>query len=433
MNKYFWFLIYIIFISSTSVADDDFEFEDEIEFDATEIFEEKSEKKSALFDHSHRLSLSYQLGSTVDKSPEIRTNKFQVRYRWDKLLSNSLYAKVDAKIIGLGPEDTSVDSNKALDYDWRVNNMSLQWSHQSIATTVGFQSIVMGELDSLPLNDLMTPWDYSQPAFTNPEDARVGQITLDTQWFQKKNRSIRFIFIPIPEVNRYPGSDLTQLTPQLSNMKINETLPYEQTAWEAAFTAKQSLDAIDINFLFAMLHTNDPVFTSISDNERNATYPSFETTGLSINYNHENFLWKLEGNFQNNLPLSGTGNEISDKISVGGGFDYDANGLYQLTFESSYTELLNPPTFQLGQSSSTTQSALRFSKDLMNELINVVYFLSFNWKYNDQIHSAYANYKMTDNWQVSLNASVFHIPDKKSPMNFADSWDQVSLTITADF
>ncbi len=69
----------------------------------------------------------------------------------------------------------------------------------------------------------------------------------------------------------------------------------------------------------------------------------------------------------------------------------------------------------------------------MNKLINLVYFASYDWKYNDQIHSAYASYKITDRWQIRTSLSLFHIPDEDSPMKTADGWDQVTFTAVVDF
>jgi len=427
-------LMVLILILSPLHADEEMEFlEEDIEFDATEIIQKTSSNTSQLLNKSNRLSVGYQLGSNVEKKLKIRAHQLNLRYRWDKLLTNSLFAKVDAKLIALGPNDASLSEGKNAELDWRVNNMSVQWSHQQIATTVGFQSIVLGELDTLPLNDLLTPWDYSQQAFTNPEDARVGQVAIDAQWFLKPNSSMRFIFVPAPDVNRYPAAGLTQLFALADDISISETFPYDDKAWEAVIAAKRSFKSMDVNIIAGRLHTNDPVLIFISDDRINADYPAFETAGLSINYNRENFLWKLEGNFQNSLPLSGETLDHSDKIAIGAGFDYDANGLYQLTFETSYSKLLDPPALSLGLSSSTQQSALRISKNIMNELINLVYFVSYDWRYSDQIHSTYASYKITDRWQVSASLSLFHIPDDDSPMRIADGWDQFTLTVVNDF
>ena len=418
--------------SSTLLAEEDFFIEEDSEFDATEVITTTSDEKLIDLDRSHRFSIAYQLGTDISQGPDIRAHQLDFWYRWDKLLNDAWYAKLDAKLIAIGPKDIRLSDNENIEPDWLINALNIQWSHQQTATTFGFQSIMLGELDTLPVNDVLSPWDYSQQAFTNPEDSRIGQVAIDHQWFIKANHSIRFVFVPIPDVNRYPAQGLTELFSLAPTVSIDKTLPYEDVAWEAILISKLSFSAVDTHILLGRLHSNDPVLEFVDNDKIKAKYPSFEIVGFSVNYNWGNFLWKIEGNFQNDVPLSGTKRQYSDSYSLGAGFDYDANGRYQLSFETRFSELLDPPTTPLGQVSSTKQSALRFSKDLLNELVNLIYFVSYDWTHKDQIHSAYASYKITDHWLLSAGFSLFHIPDKESPMEIADKWDQFTVTVTHD-
>ena len=82
-------LISLMAISiSSAFAEQDYDLADEIEFDTSETFEAASVTGLSALDPAHRFSLSYQLGSSGIKDPELGINQFHARYRWDKLINN---------------------------------------------------------------------------------------------------------------------------------------------------------------------------------------------------------------------------------------------------------------------------------------------------------------------------------------------------------
>ena len=82
---------------------------------------------------------------------------------------NNLFISIDSKLIVRAWKDQQLKNDEDFAFTLRPKELSLQTTFSRFSIKAGYQTIVWGEMDSVTLTDVMTPWDYSEFAFTTPE------------------------------------------------------------------------------------------------------------------------------------------------------------------------------------------------------------------------------------------------------------------------
>ncbi|MDH5218728.1 MAG: hypothetical protein OEX19_13585 [Gammaproteobacteria bacterium] len=394
-----------------------------------------------------RIGLAYQLGNQLGNQlsnqlndfPEIVSNRLDSRLRWEHLFFQNYFISVDGKIILRAWKDQQLDSDKEISAELRMRELSLQSGFGPFSIKAGYQTIIWGEMDSAKINDVMTPWDYSEFAFTAPEDARVGQPSILADWFSGKTR-IGAVVTPIPMTNRYPGGEASGLLAFLlgsEQYSVNEKLPEFGSDYEMGLRIKHNLGPSDLSLYLAQVISDDPLFSLNPASSETSTifdirYPRHEIIGFSGNYASGNFLWKTEAAFKNNLHLPAQTTIIRDTLEGAIGVDYIANGAYNLTLELQNQYIMPGEGTLTGMNTHNSQAMLRWSKNFFHDTLSTIYFVSYQIQYGDMTHSAAMQYAINDYWRVDLNATVFVVKNQDSPSKFVDDWDNISIRINLD-
>jgi len=420
---------------SDDVLDATIDFDIPLAIDNTQSIDEKSTQN--WLTEKLRLSFGYQVGTEFNRSLDLVSNRLDTRLRWENLFSNQYFFSLDGKVIFRGWHDQQLDANENVDYDLRLRDFSLQSNFSSLSIKVGFQSIVWGEMDSVAINDVMTPWDFSEFAFTAPEDARVSQFSILGDLYLD-NTTISIVATPYPLANRFPGGEASDLLTQIlgtDQYQVNEDFPQIGNDFELGLLVKHTAGPSDIAVYGAHVISDIPRFDQVQSNnnsvsEYNVSYETYEMVGLSSNYGINNWLWKIESAFKHKLYFPMQTAVYRNTLDLAVGFDYNANNAYSLTIELYNQTILPGDGTLVGYKTHNSQILTRWSKTFLHETLSLIYFFSYQLQYGDMTHSGAIQYAINDYWQVDLNATVFEIKNADSPMRFSDDWDQLSLRLT---
>jgi len=293
-------------------------------------------------------------------------------------------------------------------------------------------------MDTVQITDLLSPWDYSEFAFTAPEEARLGQLLFNSEWHFKHTRW-QILYSPWPLSNRYPdGDDGSNLIRQLfgnQTVTINDDKPKPFKDHELLLLWKKSFAGSDLTFVYANLLNNDPLFNLVS--AENTEIKQFETEyfrfnlfAASMNYSSGNILWKIESAYKQGIKYQTPSILESNAWDLAIGADYDANGAWNLSLELLNQHILSGKKKRFNLNKNSTQLVVRWNKNWLNETLNAVVFISYQLQYKDTITSLSFDYSLDDNWKIAFVATVFESTDQQSPAQLIKDWDQATLRIS---
>lgn len=429
------FFMAILSLPSCIVTASELEGLDESELDFS--IEELENRDEEITSDPWTMIFSWQNGVDISALDSVRSHRFDARLDWGQLLFNDYFFKIDGKAIIRLPGDDNLENNKKIEFDGRLKTLFLQKSSDLWSFTAGFQALTLGEMDTLQVTDLLSPWDYSEFAFTAPEDARLGQLLFNAEWYFEQN-FWQILYSPWPLSNRYPGGDGRVLIQQLlgdESITVNDNQPERFKDHEIVLKWKKSFPGSDVTLVYANLLSNDPLFTLI--NTENKATKQFETEyfrfnlfSASLNYSAGNILWKMESAYKQRMKYQAPLILESNAWDLAIGADYDANGAWSLSLEILNQHLLTSEKKILTLNKNNTQIVARWSKNWLNETLRSVIFISYQLQYKDTITSLSFDYALDDDWQVAWVATVFDSTDAQSPGQLTKDWDQVSLRIS---
>lgn len=383
-----------------------------------------------------RFTFAYHAGSSLDDDVTNNSRKLDARMQWEQLFSNGYFVRLDGKAIVRLPNDRHLEDNENHEFDSRLRELYLQSGTDFFGLTLGQQLLVWGEMDTLQIADVMSPRDFSEFAFTSPEDARLGQPLINGQWHWGNN-SLELVYNLFPQVNRYPGGNVDALLIQLlgtDQVEINQNRPEALDDYELGLRWHSVSDQTEFNVMFARLLVNDPRFSITGTNALgqpvySTDYPDYLMLGFSLNYVDDNFLWKLEAahKYEGLTNFVDRGQSNSNELGIG--FDYNANNAYTLSLENSY-QYIQGDVRSTGLKKETSQSAIRWNKLFLHDNLDMTLFFSYQWQYSDTVTSLSAAYSISDQWKAELNVTTFHSGDNNSPAQVTRDWDQAVVKVS---
>ncbi|HFE37813.1 MAG TPA: hypothetical protein ENK06_05265 [Gammaproteobacteria bacterium] len=435
-------LVVTVFFVIASCVIEASEIEDSIDFDESSFdvdiadLSDEAENK----EKNWRLNFSWRNGIDLNALDNTRSHRFDTRLDWGTLLLNEYFLKFDGKAILRLPGDDNQSNQASSEWDWRLREFYLQDSLRQWTFTAGFQALSLGEMDAVQVVDLLAPWDYSEFAFTAPEDARLGQLLFNVEWHGVKSLW-QFIYSPWPLSNRYPGGDAGSILRQLlgdQSFSIKDKQPKPLTDNEILLKWQSNIQGSDITLTYASLLNNDPVFHVTGDGvvrQFDTEYFRFNLFAFGANLSSGNFLWKFEAAYKQNMKYQPATQPVftSNEIVVAFGLDYDANGAWRFTLETLNRRILASENHLRGLDKNSTQIVSRWSKNWLYETFSTVLFTSYQLQYGDIISSLAFDYMIDDHWQSRLVGSVFHSSDVKSPGQLTKNWDQLTLSVSYTF
>ncbi|MDH5326779.1 MAG: hypothetical protein OEZ68_13760 [Gammaproteobacteria bacterium] len=350
----------------------------------------------------------------------------------ETLLAEQLYAVVDATLVARIGDDSQIDASQALDWDSRVQALYLQGRLDQFSMKAGYQTAVWGKMDMLGVTDRLSPWDFSQFAYTAPQDARIAQGIITASHFINFGTEAEFVYNVAPQVNRYPGGGARYLLEQqlgYRNFSLDEAKPQTFSDYELALRLKLSRGSFDGTFTIARLLQNDPYFEFVATDQFRALYPDYYLLAYSYNFAGDGVLWKLALAYsaKRSLFLNDKRTEM-DSIQWGGGVDLNLGNDLILSAEATYAFLDLPGTAPVQRNDS--RLATRVSKSFMHKDLETVYYFQYHVEDHAQTHSGSLSYHLNDEWSVDLVCTVFEVNDSQAPTQFMDDWDSVSIKTT---
>jgi len=433
------FCFVLLFQNSSFAASDEMELDvEQNEFDL-DFTMSGVDEASTDAEKPWRLIFAWRNGVDAQNIRETRSHRFDSRMDWGQLVFDDYFVKLDGKLIFRLPGDDNQTNQQKTELDGRLKELYIQRSLPNWTITAGFQTIILGEMDTVQVADLFSPWDYSEFAFTSPEDARLGQFVINSEWYYKKSRW-QLLYSPWPLSNRYPGESVDFFRQIFGNQPViindNQPKPFQQNEFLAKWTS--NIAGSDISFLYASLLSNNPTFNMISSNNSttirfDSAFPRFNLLVGSANYSAGNFLWKLETAFKQNIQFQSASNQLGDVWDLAVGSEYDANGAWNMSLE-----MLNQVFFTSSNQSSlpfrnNTQIVGRWSKNWLNQTLSTIIFGSYQVQYGDTVTSLSASYAIDDSWTAMLVATLFESTDSRSPGQFTKNWDQITAKVSFSY
>ena len=187
------------------------------DFDASSGFDAASgmepEKAQTVDPSPWRNTLAYDRG-WVSSDGSVNVNRLSWRVQWEGLLSENNYLVLDSKARLFAVDDQQNSLTSGMEPELKLNALYLQRSLSSSSLQVGYQVVSLGMMDMLGLNNVLTPTDYSEAAFTSPEDARIGQPIVAWSYFARQGQWDLYLN-PGPDSNRYPAGTEEALLAQI--------------------------------------------------------------------------------------------------------------------------------------------------------------------------------------------------------------------------
>lgn len=410
-----------------SILDD---FEEEFDFDTT-TFDD-----SDIISKPWRLAVALKNGVDLNDVSNTINRRVSLGLKVEQFFNDSYYVKLDGKMISQLPGDDAQTDQSSFSFDARLRDLFIQKSDEHWTLTAGFQTLTLGEMDAVQVSDYLSPWDYSESAFTSPEDARLGQLLINAQWYLGESR-LQMIYSPWPLSNRYPGGDADTLMERLlgtTKISVEDNQPEVLQDHEILLRWQHSIDGSDISLLYSSLLSNDPIFYLTSAEGDSLTtfsteYYRFHLISTSANYSMGNFLWKIETAYKHGMKYQSLEIVKNNQWDIAIGVDYDANGAWNMAFEVLNQHIIDPLPSSSSIKKNTIHLVTRWSKNWLHDTLSTIMFLNYQLPYRDIIASAGVDYAVNDNTKVSLVGSVFHSTDVKSPGQLTKDWDQIVMTL----
>lgn len=415
---------------------DDIEFDDmsldDEAFDTTSIYDINDD----ITERSWRLDFAWQNGTDLNELSQTISHRLDARLNVEKLVFNDYFFKMDAKILTRLRGDDSLSNQSSVEIDTRLRELFIQRSQSDWTLTSGFQILTLGEMDAVQISDVLSPWDYSEFAFTAPEDARLGQFMINAQGYRNNSRW-QFIYSPWPLSNRYPGGNADTLMQRLlgsTEVMVNDNQPKPLQAHELLTQWQTTIESSDLTLLYGNLLSNDPVFHRTSDENDDiirfeTEYYRFHLFSLSGNYSLGNVLWKFETAYKKGIQYQSDTVLEKDLWELAVGFDYDANGAWALAFEVLNQHILGDTGDMATIQQNSTQIVTRWNKQWRHETLSTVVFFNYQLQYQDMVTSLALDYAVNDNTKASLVGSIFYSTDEHSPAQLSKDWDQIVFRV----
>ncbi|MDH5545767.1 MAG: hypothetical protein OEZ43_09245 [Gammaproteobacteria bacterium] len=357
-----------------------------------------------------RFDFAFRLGSNKDL--DINSHRFDSRLIWQGLLGKRLFTELDGKLVLRGPGDQQLEADQDVNAQLKLNKLSVQTNLGPLSAKLGFETITWGEMDTVGIVDVLSPWDYTENAFTAPEDARIGQALLSTDLYLKDTR-LNVVFNPFPQTSLFPAGTAASLS----------TVDNE---YELAARVKYNYGPGDVALYAARVVSDNPVL----ENFTTLTYPAYHMLAGSINIARGSFLWKSEGAYKKDLPLSPGTALKADVLQGALGFDYNPGNSHALTLEASAQYVLSDTAQLPGVQTLSTSVNLRWSKNFLHDTLMLVGFGSYQLDYGDIVAAMAVQYAINDYWKLQMNATLFEIPDTNSPQKLADDFDSINIGVS---
>lgn len=381
-----------------------------------------------------RLTAAYNLGTSLESPQSINAHRGELRVQWEKLLKQKYFVELDAKLIARFDSDQALPPGETVNGDARLRSLYVQTSNARWSSKLGYQVVTLGKMDMVPVVDVLSPWDYSEFAFTAPEDARVSQPAWRVSRHQNRG-TMEFIWTPVPAANRYPGSGAPGLLESYlgtSNFDLVIDEPYEGGEGEAAFRWARSSERHDISFTLASVLQDNPMIEPVDllapTPLYRVSYPRYQLAGLGINIPRGDFLWKLEAAYLNQVSFFDTEQRKLDGVQFAGGFEYLGPSQLSIGIELGHLQFRPPAGSSIPAESS--QVGMRISKNFLNDTLGAVLYLGYQWQDRYLTQSGSLKYSINDQVSLEMVATVFSVGNSSSMYAFTDNWDQLAFRLT---
>lgn len=352
-----------------------------------------------------------------------------LKVQYEDWIKQRFFTVMDYSLRIRSRSDVQNEKDESFEFDNRIQALFVQASQNQFSMKLGYQTLSWGKMDMLGVSDQFTPWDYSQFAFTAPQDARVAQAVLVASHFIQQGLESEFIYNMDPKVSRYPGGDALYLLQQSlgPSVGVREHKPKAFSDYELALRLKLNRENFDAAFTVARLLQNDPVFLLSGPLQFDAVYPEYTLLAYSYNFPGDGRLWKLGVALSLDKSYSNFTNiSKADSIQWGVGVDINQGDEYSVSLEAAYTYTDLPDSF--GMDTNATKLAMRASKDFMHNTFSSVYYFQYYIEDHAQTHSLSLRYSIRDDWSVELVQTVFKVTDQSAPSYISDDWDSLSLS-----
>lgn len=426
--NYSLFLVLFFIGSFSSLADEEFDFGEEVSIGGPK----ENEKKDFSLGGNLSFKMGHQIGNPkrwMDLGPSLKL-KGSLQKHWGTV-------KVDfdsefnfAFKIEDDDQDLAKDSlptNTLREFFW-------QKSFGKQTFKIGKKIVVWGKADALVVTDVLTPKDLSLLFFTDIEKARIGQFLLEWDLYLEKIEMNVYV-IPYPLYNKSPEQGHPYGLPKALTLKNRAAFSKSKQDPELALRINRQWEWGSTAFLLASLHNRDPLMIMENLFTYKETHRRYFFTGLTSNIAFKNFLLKAEIAYEKDKPLQAQTNIVKkDFLSSMIGFDYNHTQRGNWVLEYSVTGPLQ-------QEDSLTQKdwqhlvLFSWSKNFLHEDLNLNLGLTFYDDLKNTLFSLNTRYHFNDSWQSSLSFTMidFKRPLSTLPFSNFNQFDRVDLSLKYSF
>lgn len=399
-------------------------------------------------------TLRYELAYGIEDPKKLVINRPSLRLQWEKSKGNFFVrfdGKTDKDFVYNSTEFNS-DVRERYRHQSEVRELYLQASKGAFSVKAGRQLVVWGKADGGIVTDIMSPRDLTELVFTSVEDARIGQdmfvadayyqnvkTQAQHQWSLIITPNIKVNNIALPGhpygINIQPKSLLSS-----SNQVVDERPDASWTQPEIGVRWGVTAGKMDWSMMAAEVYENNPVFTLETEAPGKDTlvarYPRYQMLGLGFNRGHRSFVWKGELAFKNNRQFNLTNRSSTEQYRVFDsvfGFDFNANGVYTMSFELSNQHVIDWDSSLLNTRRDETLAYVVWSRPWLNETLTTQYTGSAQLQDRESFHRFEIQYDISDQWSAEIQVDYFDSSIPNSLFGQLQNKHRVSMQVDFDF
>lgn len=276
----------------------------------------------------------------------------------------------------------------------------IQYSRGSCAYKVGRQRLIWGEVEGTFVNDVITPFDYTEQLLTDYGNVRLAQDMLVADCFMD-NSQLQLFVTPEAKTTIFQHERLLlEVVP--GQLSIDMTVDADE---EWGMRYKWLGEGFDISLMYAKLYGNDPQVI-LNRGFVGAEIAHFDMYGAGASMAMGRLLLKAEIAYKDSQPVAFS-TMLANRLDVAVGFEYTTRdnhffnaGVWATHFDNRYSDPQDIQVLTVGWQKTY------FNDDLAMSLLG-------NWASSPRFGSVtvLGEYQWTDYWNVSLALGVADVDD----------------------
>lgn len=332
---------------------------------------------------------------------DISREQTSLRFEYENAFSEGWFMRLDTRYRYFWRQDELARQRGERYGRTKWQRAWVQYSRGSCAYKAGRQTLIWSDVEGTFVNDVITPFDYTEQLLTDYGNVRLAQDMVVTDCFVG-NHKLQWFITPQAETSVYQHERLI-VTLQPGTPPIDMGVDADE---EWGFRYQWRGEGYDVSLMYARLYPNDPQLV-LREGRPVARITPFDMLGVGASLAIGRVLLKAEAAWKNDQTIALTDDE-SNRVDVALGIEYTTTGNHffnaglQVThFDSAQVDPRDVQLMTVGWRKSWLNDVVTMS--LLGNCASSPRFASV---------TVLAEYQWTDYWNVSLALGLADVDEQ---------------------